>query len=91
MDYQKKLYHLIQYLHVTYEMALYLNYDDINIIHWWVDASYGVHHDTKDHIGATMSIGRGCGTSMSKKQKINTYSSTQWEAVGLYDTPPQMM
>ena len=38
-----------------------------------------------------MPIGRGCVTSISKKQKINTTISNQGEVVGVYDASPKMM
>jgi hypothetical protein len=37
----------------------------------------------KSHTGATMSMGRGCVYSMSRKQKLNTRSSTKAELVGV--------
>jgi hypothetical protein len=39
----------------------------------------------KSHIGATMSMGRGCVHSMSHKQKLNSRSSTKAELVGVND------
>ena len=41
--------------------------------------------------GAIISIGKGCITSISKKQKINTTSSTISELVGVYDFPSQVL
>ena len=73
------------------EMALHLNVDNMNNVHWWVDASYGTHPDLKGHTGATMSIGKGCITSMSKKQKVNTTSSTISELVGVHESSPQAL
>ena len=90
-DYWKNLQCLKQHLHGTHEMALHLNCDDLNIIHWWLYASYVVHNYIKVHTGATMYIGRVYVTSMSKKHNINTTRSTQGEVVGVYDTSPQMM
>ena len=72
-------------------MALQLNADELNIIHWWVEASYGVHDDPTGHTRATMYIGRGCVTSISKKHNINTTRSTQGETVGVYYASPHMM
>ena len=72
-------------------MALHLNYNDLNIVHWWVYASYGVHYDIKGHTGDSVCIGRVCITRMAKKQKINTTNSTQGEIVGVYDASSQML
>ena len=38
-----------------------------------------------------MSIRKGSDTSISRKIKINTSSSTQSEIVGVYDCSPQVM
>ena len=43
----------------------------INVINWWVDASYAVHRDMRGHTGTTMYLGRRPVISMSKRQKIN--------------------
>ena len=72
-------------------MALHLNYNDLNIVHWWVYASYGVHYDIKGHTGDSVCIGRVCITRMAKKQKINTTNITQGEIVGVYDASSQML
>ena len=57
----------------------------MSTIKWWVDASFAVHGDMKSHTGATMTLGKGCPISISKKQKINTTSSTVAELVGVSD------
>ena len=52
-----------------------------------MDASFAVHPDYKSHTGATMSYGDGNGAvqSISRKQKLNTRSSTESELVGVDD------
>jgi hypothetical protein len=49
-----------------------------------VDASFAVHPDFKSHTGAAMHFGDGDGAvqSVSRKQKLNTRSSTESELVG---------
>jgi hypothetical protein len=49
-----------------------------------VDASFAVHPDFKSHTGATMKFGDGedVAQSISRKQKLNTKSSTKSELVG---------
>ena len=59
--------------------------DDKLSIRWWVDASFGVHPDLCSHTGATMSVGRGSTYSVSRKQKLNTRSSTEAELVRVND------
>jgi hypothetical protein len=68
-----------------------LKADRLNIIKWWVDASYATHGDNRGHTGATMSLGRGSVIGMSKKQKLNTKSSTECELVGVDDASPHML
>ena len=79
------------YLKGTIELELTLGGDNLSVVKWWVDASYTCHNDMKGHNGATMSFGRGAVTSASKKQKINTTSTTESELVGVHDMSPQMM
>ena len=81
----KKLIHLLKYLNGTRDDVLTLSIDDLRIIKWWVDASFAVHPDFKSHTGGCMSMGRGSILSSSRKQKINTKSSTTSELVGVDD------
>ena len=49
----------------------------MNVLKWWVDASYAAHDDMRGHTGGTMAMGkygRGLIISISKKQKLNTKS-----------------
>ena len=46
--------------------------NDLNVVHWWVDASYGTYPGLKGKTGATISIGKGCVTSASKVKKVST-------------------
>jgi hypothetical protein len=87
----EKLKKVLRYLKSTLNLPLILRADNLNIIKWWVDASYACHGDCQGHTGATMSLGKGSVSSMSKKQKINTRSSTESELVGADDTMPGVM
>ena len=69
-DNWKKLLRLLQYLNSTRDMCLMINSNDLNVVHWWVDATYRVHNDLKSHTGATMSIVKGSVTSISRKQTL---------------------
>jgi hypothetical protein len=64
-----------------------LSAGNLHCIKWCVDASFAVHPDYKSHTGATMSFqdGRGAVQSISRKQKLNTRSSTESELVGVND------
>jgi hypothetical protein len=72
-----KLARVIKYLRQTDSLVLRLSADNLNIIKWWVDASYGVHLDMRSHTGGVMSMGTGAAYSTSKKQKLNTKSSNR--------------
>jgi hypothetical protein len=81
----KKLMTLLEYFNGTRGDVLILGIDDIAIVKWWIDASFAVHPDFKSHTGASMSLGTGCPISMSRKQKLNTRSSTEAELVAVDD------
>ena len=65
--------------------VLTLSVDDLHVLKWYVDASFAVHPDFKSHTGACMTYGTGCPITMSRKQKLNTRSSTESELVGADD------
>ena len=49
------------------------------------DASFAVHPDFKSHTGGGMTYGTGMPITKSRKQKLNTQSSTEVELVGADD------
>ena len=81
----KKLIRLMEYLNGTRKDVLTLRIDDLTVLKWYVDASFAVHPDFKSHTGACASYGTGAPMSMSRKQKLNTRSSTEAELVGVDD------
>ena len=82
---------MIKYLRKTRDLVLRLSADNLNIIKWWVDASFAVHHDMRSHTGGTMSMGVGAIYSTSRRQKLNTTSSTTGELVSMADVLPQAL
>ena len=50
-----------------------------------VDTTYGVHPNLKIHTGACKYFGYGMVHCKSRKQKLNTKSSTASEVVGVSD------
>ena len=82
---------VLEYLRGTIKLGLALRADNLNVIKWWVDASYAIHPDMKVHTGANMSLGGGSAISMSKKHKLNECSSTRAEEIGVDDVMPQML
>ena len=86
-----KLRHCLLYLKGTRHMKRYLSADSLSHIHWYVDASYGVHWDSKGHTGAMMTMGRGALINISRKHKLNVGSSTESELVSIADVLGVMM
>ena len=81
----KKLVRMMKFLNATKEDVLTLSADNLRVIKWYVDASFAVHEDYKSHTGAVMTMGGGAIQSMSRKQKLNTKSSTEAELVAADD------
>jgi hypothetical protein len=52
---------------------------------WHADAAFAVHPAFKSHTGATMTMGGGTITSVIRKPKLNTKSSTAEEIVAVDD------
>ena len=71
-------------------MALHLNSDDLNIIHWWGDSSYGVHDDLKGHTGATVSNGGGGGSSFRRNRRLTPPAPHKGKLLE-YMTPPHRL
>jgi Reverse transcriptase (RNA-dependent DNA polymerase) len=91
VDDMKKLQRLVRYLRDSKELCLTLEADDLQIVKWWVDASFAVHQDMRSHTGGTMSLGKGAVYSVSTRQKLNTKSSTEAELVGVDDVMPMLL
>jgi hypothetical protein len=91
VDDYKKLQRVVRYLRGSKQLCLTLEADDLQILKWWVDASFGVHSDMRSHTGGTMSMGKGSVYSTSTRQKLNTKSSTEAELVGVDDVMPMIL
>ena len=50
-----------------------------------MDAAFAVHPDFKSHTGVVMTMGNGAIQAISRKQKLNTRSSTEAELIGVDD------
>ena len=87
----KKLIKLLEYLKGTSKLCLKLKADNLQVVKWYVDASFAVHPDYRSHTGAVMTLGEGSIIAMSKKQKLNTRSSTEAELVGADDAATMIL
>ena len=73
----KKLTKVMQYLWGMRHLTLTIELGEDNNPNWWIDSSYAVHLDMRSHSGIIMTPGKGAPYTASKKQKINTKSSTE--------------
>jgi len=80
-----KLKRLLKYLNATKEKCLTLSVENLNVIKWYVDASFAVHPNFKSHTRAVITMGEGSIINVSRKQKLNTKSSTDAELVAADD------
>jgi hypothetical protein len=87
----KKLVRMIAYIRDTVNLPLTLGMENLNELRWWVDASFGTRFEMRSQTGATLSLGIGSLYSMSRKQKLNTTSSTEAEIVGVHDAMSQII
>ena len=81
----QKLIRLLKYLNGTRKKRLTMRADNLRVVKWYVDAAFAVHPDYKSHTGGTMTFGKGAVQTISRKQKLNTRSSTEAELVGADD------
>jgi hypothetical protein len=91
VDDYKKLRRVVNYLRETKKLYLTLEAENLQMIKWWVDASFAVHHDMRSHTGGVMSLGKGAIYSTSTRHKLNTKSSTEAELVGVDDVMPMIL
>ena len=85
----EKLRRLLGYLKGTIHMKRKLSAFNLHTMYTWVDASYAVHPDMRSHTGGAISFGVGALNVMSRKQRLNTTSSTEAEVVGTSDYVPK--
>ena len=85
-----KLMRYMRYLNETRDDDLTLSADDLRVLKWYTDVGFAIHPDFKSHTGGDLTFGRGCPLSLSRKQRLNTRSSTDSELVGT-DNMSQMI
>ena len=86
-----RLVRLMRYIHSTRGWHLTLSADDLRVIKWYVDAAFATHPDYKSHTGAVMTMGGGAMQIMTRKQKLNSRSSTEAELIGVDDAITQLL
>ena len=77
----KKLLRMMKFLLQTKQDRLSLSADGTGKLEWHVDASFAVHPNMRSHTGITLTMGGGAITSVSRKQGMNTRSSTEAELI----------
>ena len=91
-DNAAKLWSVMRYLLGQPCLCLTLRADLPQLfLHWWVDAAFATHADFKGHTIAMLSPGQGSANDVSRKQKINTNSSTESELVKVHIVIQRMM
>ena len=91
LDDWKKLQRMMKYLENTAHLVGTLHVDDKSVLRWSVDTAHAVHPDMKGHTGGCLTLGKGILQNASRKQKINTCSSTETELIGVYDMLPNIL
>ena len=76
---------MIKYLNGENKNHLTMSADDLKVIKWNVNAISAVYPDFKSHTGAIMTMGQGEMQSVSRKHKMNTWSSTESELFAVDD------
>ncbi|CAJ1948817.1 unnamed protein product [Cylindrotheca closterium] len=79
------------YLNGTKGMHLTLSAKDLRTFKWYIDASFPVHPDFRSHTGGVLTMGEGGLQIISKKQKLNSQSSTEAKLIGVDDAATQIL
>ena len=72
---------MLQFLNQTVKDKLTPRADGSRCLKWHCDAAFALHNDFRSHTCSTFTMGDGAITSLSRKQGMNTRSSTEVEVV----------
>ena len=72
---------MMQFLKQTVKDKLTLRADGSGCLSWHCNTGFALHDDFRTHTGSTFLMGDGAITSLSRKQGMNTRSSTEAEVV----------
>jgi predicted sugar kinase len=59
------------------EENLTLSADNLQVVKWYVDASFAEHPDVKSHTSLVLTLGKGVIQSIARKQKMNVQRIAQ--------------
>ena len=80
---------MMQYIQGTIGLPLILSIDKSGNIKLYIDAAFAVHNNMRSHTCGFMTMVTGGAYVHSRKQKLNTNSSTEAKLVGVYDEMTQ--
>ena len=86
-----KFKRLLKYMYGSVYLTISISSDDLNLIKWYVPASFTTHKYYTVHTGSIMMMGKGGVVSISKKQNINAKLSTKTKHVGIHKIIPQII
>ena len=81
----------MKYIQGTIGLPLILSINKSGNIKWYVDAVFEVYKDMRSHTGGFTTMGAGGAFVHSRKQKLNTKSSTENELVGVDNVLTQVI
>ena len=70
---------------------LTLRADGSGCLKWHCDAAFALHDEFRSHTGSSFLMDDGAITSLSRKQGMNTRSSTEVEVVATYEIISPML
>ena len=75
--------HLFKYVRGSKYLTLILSADKSGMLKWYIDGLYMVYPNMRGETGGGLTMGRGLQILASRKQKVNTRSSTKSEIFGV--------
>ena len=82
---------MTKYIQGTIGLPLIFSIGKSGNIKWYVDASFSVNKDMRSRTGGFMTMGTGGAFIKSRKQKLNTKSSTEAKIIGVDDVLTQVI
>ena len=83
--------HLFKYVRGTKYLPLILSVDKSGMLKWYIVGLHAVNPNMRGHTGGGLTMGRGLPILVSRKQKLNTRSSTKSEIVGVDQLMPSVL